>query len=164
MSYTSDFIYGGIDGTITTFAIVAGAAGANLSPKVVIALGLANVFADSFSMAAGRYLSAKTEEDESGVPRNPSPLNSAIVTFLSFIVMGLVPLSAFIYGYMLQHSGDKDLFPYAYTLTAMGLFFIGYVRGQVTKKNPIASGLQTLFIGGMAAIISFTIARKFTRI
>jgi len=164
MSHTSDFVYGGIDGTITTFAIVAGAAGANLDPKIIVILGLANVFADGFSMAAGRYLSAKAEEDELGTPREPSPINSAIVTFLSFVGMGLIPLSAFIYGYLLQRSGDKDLYPYAYALTAMGLFFVGYVRGQMNGTDPVASGMQTLLIGGLAAVISFFIAQGLTRI
>jgi len=63
-SYLRDWVYGGIDGSITTFAIVAGVFGAELSVKVIIILGLANVVADGFSMAAGNYLSTKSEQDE----------------------------------------------------------------------------------------------------
>lgn len=58
-----DLVYGGIDGSITTFAIVAGVAGAGLSPFVIVALGLANVLADGFSMAAGNYSATKAEKD-----------------------------------------------------------------------------------------------------
>ena len=58
-----DVVYGGIDGSVTTFAIVAGVAGAGLSPFVIVALGLANVLADGFSMAAGNYSATKTELD-----------------------------------------------------------------------------------------------------
>lgn len=58
-----DLIYGGIDGSVTTFAIVAGVAGAGLSPFVIVALGLANVLADGFSMAAGNYSATKSELD-----------------------------------------------------------------------------------------------------
>lgn len=58
-----DAIYGGIDGSVTTFAIVAGVAGAGLSPFVIVALGLANVLADGFSMAAGNYAGTKAELD-----------------------------------------------------------------------------------------------------
>jgi VIT1/CCC1 family predicted Fe2+/Mn2+ transporter len=58
-----DVIYGGIDGAVTTFAIVAGVAGAGLSPFVIIALGLANVLADGFSMAASNYSGTKAEQD-----------------------------------------------------------------------------------------------------
>ncbi|MBT3142659.1 hypothetical protein DS909_02405 [Phaeobacter gallaeciensis] len=58
-----DVVYGAIDGSVTTFAIVAGVAGAGLSPFIIVALGLANVFADGFSMAAGNYSGTKAELD-----------------------------------------------------------------------------------------------------
>ncbi len=62
-SYLSDFVYGGIDGAITTFAIVAGVMGASLSSGVILILGLANLLADGFSMAASNYSGTKTVTD-----------------------------------------------------------------------------------------------------
>ena len=56
-----DTIFGAIDGAVTTFAIVASVAGAGLSPLIVVALGLANVLADGFSMAAGNYTGTKAD-------------------------------------------------------------------------------------------------------
>lgn len=61
-SYLGDFILGAVDGAVTTFAIVAGAAGAGLSNGVVLVLGLANVLADGLSMAAGNFLRAKADQ------------------------------------------------------------------------------------------------------
>jgi VIT1/CCC1 family predicted Fe2+/Mn2+ transporter len=61
-NYLGDFILGAIDGAVTTFAIVAGAAGAGLSNGVVLVLGLANVLADGFSMAAGNFLKARSDQ------------------------------------------------------------------------------------------------------
>ena len=58
-----DVVYGGIDGSVTTFAIAAGVAGAGLSPVIIVALGLAHVLADGFSMAAGNYSGTKAELD-----------------------------------------------------------------------------------------------------
>lgn len=58
-----DAVYGAIDGAVTTFAIVAGVAGAGLSPFIIIALGVANVLADGFSMAAANYSGTKAELD-----------------------------------------------------------------------------------------------------
>lgn len=58
-----DAVYGAIDGAVTTFAIVAGVAGAGLSSFVIIALGIANVLADGFSMAAANYAGTKAELD-----------------------------------------------------------------------------------------------------
>ena len=54
-----DFIYGSIDGAVTTFAIVAGVVGAGLSPGIILILGFANLFADGFSMAAANYQASK---------------------------------------------------------------------------------------------------------
>lgn len=62
--YLRDAVYGGIDGAVTTFAIVAGIAGAGLPVRVVLALGVASILADGFSMAAGNYSATKTELDD----------------------------------------------------------------------------------------------------
>lgn len=62
--YLREWVYGGIDGVVTTFAIVAAVVGANLSPLIVLILGLANLIGDGFSMAAGSYSSTKAEVDK----------------------------------------------------------------------------------------------------
>jgi len=61
-NYLRDFIYGAIDGTVTTFAIVSGVAGAGLSSGIVIVLGVANLVGDGFSMAASNFLGTRAEE------------------------------------------------------------------------------------------------------
>ena len=63
-SYLRDWVYGGIDGAITTFAIVAGSVGAGFSDRVALILGVANIVADGFSMAAANYSGTKAEHDE----------------------------------------------------------------------------------------------------
>jgi VIT1/CCC1 family predicted Fe2+/Mn2+ transporter len=59
--YQAEFIYGGIDGSVTTFAVVAGATGAHFNTNIIVILGLANLLADGFSMSVGSYLSSKAE-------------------------------------------------------------------------------------------------------
>ena len=56
-------IFGGLDGILTSFAIVAGSAGGNLSPEVVLILGFSNIFADALSMGVGEFLSSKAENE-----------------------------------------------------------------------------------------------------
>ena len=63
-SYLRDWVYGGIDGTVTTFAIVAGVVGAHLLPRIILILGGANLLADGFAMAAGNYLATRSEQEE----------------------------------------------------------------------------------------------------
>jgi VIT1/CCC1 family predicted Fe2+/Mn2+ transporter len=58
----AEFVYGGIDGSITTFVVVAGAVGAGLDNSIIIILGFANLFADGFSMSIGAYMSPKSEK------------------------------------------------------------------------------------------------------
>jgi len=63
-SYLRDWIYGGIDGAVTTFAVVAGSLGADLSSKIILILGVANLLADGFSMAAANYSGSKSENED----------------------------------------------------------------------------------------------------
>lgn len=60
--FLGEFVYGGIDGSVTTFAVVAGSTGAHLESSVIIILGFANLIADGFAMSVGSYLSAKSEK------------------------------------------------------------------------------------------------------
>ncbi|HEX3035718.1 MAG TPA: VIT1/CCC1 transporter family protein [Thermodesulfobacteriota bacterium] len=63
-SYLRDWVYGGIDGTVTTFAVVSGVAGAELSSAIILILGFANLVGDGFSMAASNYSGTKAEKEE----------------------------------------------------------------------------------------------------
>jgi VIT1/CCC1 family predicted Fe2+/Mn2+ transporter len=63
-NYLRDWIYGGIDGSVTTFAVVTGVVGAHLSPAVIVIMGFANLFADGFSMAASNFLGTRAEHDD----------------------------------------------------------------------------------------------------
>jgi putative effector of murein hydrolase len=86
-NYISEIIYGGVDGLITTFAIIAGSSGANFSIKVLLILSISSIFADGFSMGISSYLAENA--------RINSKQNSYIVgliTFLSFIILGSLPL------------------------------------------------------------------------
>lgn len=78
--YVKDFVYGAIDGAVTTFAVVSGVAGAGLSSVVIIILGLGNILADGFSMAISNYLGTKADnqhvenerrEEEAEIEANP---------------------------------------------------------------------------------------------
>jgi vacuolar iron transporter family protein len=63
-NYLRDFVYGAVDGSVTTFAVVAGTLGANLETRIVLILGAANLIADGFSMAASNFLGTRAERDD----------------------------------------------------------------------------------------------------
>ena len=74
-SYLRDFISGAIDGTVTTFAIVSGVAGAGLSSEIIVILGAANLIGDGFSMAAGNFLGTRAEQQQRENARHAEELH-----------------------------------------------------------------------------------------
>ena len=150
--YLPEFVYGGIDGSITTFAVVAGVMGASLGSLVVLILGFANLLADGFSMAVSNYLSTKSDSDLNKKRPHKNPIKTGLATFISFFVMGLIPLLSFVSDLFIPL---ENVFLYSTILTAVGLFSVGFVKGEITRKRPFVSGLETLFIGGIAAALAF---------
>lgn len=220
--YIKSAVYGGLDGIITTFAVVAGVAGAELSAGVVLILGFANLIADGLSMAIGDFLSTKSENEyhkterereawevdnypegekkelvdlytEKGmtkedaetivglISRNKktwvdimmveelgiiesteSPLKNAVVTFLSFGVFGLIPILAYVLAYPIAFFRENT-FAVACTLTLLTLFTLGAVKVKVTGKNFFKSGLETVTVGGLAAIAAYLVGHFLRR-
>ena len=93
--YLPEFVYGGIDGAVTTFAVVSGVVGASLSPSIALILGFANLFGDGFSMAMSNYLSNISEE-ELKKKQDRADKKKALATFFSFVVVGFIPLLSFV--------------------------------------------------------------------
>lgn len=157
--YLAEFVYGGIDGAVTTLAVMAGAVGASLGPLVILILGIANLLADGFSMGVSSFLSTRSANElaaahEHAHPDQKSPLPTGLATFSSFVVIGLIPLLPFILAIPFP-----ALEPHSFTLsagfTALAFIIIGAVRGHVVQKNKYVTALTTLAIGGIAAAIAF---------
>lgn len=216
--YIKNLIYGGLDGIITTFAVVAGVAGASLNGGIVLIMGFANLIADGLSMAIGDYLSTKAEieyqqlerereswevehypegekqemielykakglseedaikitdilsknkdtwisvmmvEELGIVEEKESPIKNALVTFISFLIFGFVPLIAYVSSTFIPGMGDMT-FILACILTGVTLFILGALKVKVTVKNWFTSGLEMLMVGGIAAIAAFLIGK-----
>lgn len=214
--YIGEFVYGGIDGSVTTFAVVAGAAGANLDSSIVIILGFANLIADGFAMSVGSYLSNKSEleryekheqieywevdnlpekereeireiyadkgfegelldqvvkvitadrkrwvdvmmKEELGmVKEEKSPLAMGGVTFLSFILVGFIPLLVYVVDYA-SVSKVENPFLISIVLTSVAFAAIGWLKSAVNQTKAIQSILETLFLGAVAAGLSYLV-------
>lgn len=146
--YLPEFVYGSIDGTVTTFAIVSGIAGAALSPSLVLILGVANVLADGFSMASSNYLSERSR----GAGEKIVSVKTALATFFSFVLVGFIPLIPYIFNFTFFNYSNFEV---SCVFTGLTFLSIGYVRGYISKMNRLAAALETLLIGGVAAGISF---------
>lgn len=154
-------MYGAIDGTVTTFAVVAASAGAKLSSTVIIILGFANLIADGFSMGASAYLSAKSERDLK-VSKNEeheggeTPVGDGLATFAAFVVVGFIPVLMYVvdalFGLGLE---PTSLFASSCFLTGAAFMAIGIIKGQMTKTSQLKAAFETLALGGIAAAVAY---------
>lgn len=207
-NYIRDFIYGGVDGAVTTFAVVSGVAGAELTTNIVLILGFANLAADGFSMAGSNFLGTRAEiddykriekieyrhielapegereevrhiyrekgfegeelekavelitsdkdrwvktmlADEYGLPTEiRSPWLAAGSTFTAFIICGLVPLVPYLFS-----AGRSFLI--ACIATGITFFLIGSFKSRWSTHSWFRSGLETLFVGALAAGLAY---------
>lgn len=158
--YLPEFVYGGIDGAVTTFAVVAGVMGASLGSAIVLILGFANLFADGFSMAVSNYLSMKSGAELRRHRRSKfsldgkEPVKTGLVTFASFFIIGLIPLLPFVLAVFIPVI-EMYQFHLSILLTGLAFFSVGAVKGEVLQKHFLKSSFETFFVGGIAAVIAF---------
>lgn len=212
--YLKSWVYGGLDGIITTFAVVSGVIGAGLEASIILILGFANLIADGISMGVGDYLSTKSEREyydlekrretwevnnhpkgeidemievyekngfskedskkmvkllsknkkfwvktmmheELGLMKeNISPVKHGFVTFVSFLIFGLIPLSLYVFSAVFNVSISNG-FLLTSAFAGVAMFVLGSAKTRFTGKNWIRSGLETLTIGGVAASAAY---------
>jgi len=211
-----DFIFGAIDGTVTTFAVVSGVSGAGLSAGVLIILGVANLIADGFSMGISNFLGTRAERqqrartrseeeyhvkmfpegekeeirqifaskgfsgadlervvevitsdddrwvttmlrEEHGLPaEEASPWRAGLVTYLGFMIAGLLPLLPFIYQALVPGGLPQPLF-WSIALAGLVFFTIGALKSLYVEQHWYWAGLEILAIGGVAAGLAYLV-------
>jgi VIT1/CCC1 family predicted Fe2+/Mn2+ transporter len=152
--YLGDLIYGANDGLVTTFAVVSGVTGAALSPRTALILGLANLFADGFSMGASNFLAIRTVEAGRTAgqdPVEPFPARHGVATALAFVSAGSVPLLA----YAAAPPGIRFTVAVCATLTVM--FIAGSLRATVTSLQWWRAGLEMLAVGSAASAVAYAV-------
>jgi VIT1/CCC1 family predicted Fe2+/Mn2+ transporter len=153
--HIGDLVFGANDGIVTTFAVVSGVTGAQLSARVIIILGLANLLADGLAMGAGNYLGMRSEQEyqqnANGVVREGRvhAVGHGAAIFLAFVLAGSVPLLPFVL------APGEDGFALSCLGTAIALFAVGSLRTFVTRARWFISGLEMLLIGSLAAAAAY---------
>lgn len=141
-------VYGANDGVVTTFAVVAGVAGASLNPRIIVIMGIANLIADGLAMGLGDYLGEKSER-EMEKSRIRGIWHTGLTTFISFVVVGLAPLLPYLVG--TKGWSSQQLFAASICSTAAALFLAGSLRSVFTRKSWWSSGIEMLVVGALAA-------------
>lgn len=154
-------VFGANDGIVTTFAVVAGVAGAGLDARIVLILGIANLVADGFSMGVGDYLGEKAEtelhEHQSGkVTKRFQPIwMTGLITFISFLIAGSFPLLPYFARSLGADLAVRHQLFASVIATGIALFLVGSLRTVVSGGHWVRNGLQTLGIGAVAAAAAY---------
>lgn len=149
-SHVDQFVYGATDGTISTFAVVAGAQGGGLGAKTALILGFANLIADGISMGVSSYLG---EESAELVAEDFKPMKAVVKslwTFASFIVVGALPLLVYVYKFITA-SSDRYDFIVSCAFAFSAFVIIGLAKGLVSRSSIFRSVIETILLGGIAA-------------
>lgn len=223
-TYLREIVYGGNDGIVTTFAVVAGFAGAQADPATaavpvisVLLFGLANLFADGISMSLGSFLSIRADQDvyhstkakelheiindpgnefaetveilrrkgfsdidattiariyrkntaywtdfmmkdelEMSNPENEKPLYVGLWTLAAFTLFGAVPLLPYIFAFPLPY-----IFAVSVSFTGAALLLLALLRAAVTQRHTAKTVLETIFVGGLSALVAFAVGTFF---
>lgn len=89
-------------------------------------------------------------------PTHENPAYTALATFLSFVTFGSIPLLPYIFG-----AYPATAFFYACAATLLALVLLGILRFKVTVENPVKSILEIVAVGGLAAIVAYTVGTFF---
>ena len=144
--FLSEFIYGSIDGLITTFAIISSSIGASIPNAYIIIISIASLLSDGYSMGVSRYLSYTAELKKNVQTKNP--FISGIYTFISFVIIGSIPILPFIFL-------KDNIFQTSLIITLVLFLLIGIIKGLVLNTCIIKNAIEILLLGGSAALISY---------
>jgi VIT1/CCC1 family predicted Fe2+/Mn2+ transporter len=148
--YIRDLVYGSNDGIITTFAVVSGVAGGQLSTLAVLVVGVANLAADGASMGIGNFLAIRADEQARIADELPEleshRLKHGLATLLAFVAAGAIPLVA----YLLPLPPARQLL-WSTIMTFASLFLFGAGRAAISRGRWWWTGLETLLLGAIVA-------------
>ncbi len=159
-------VFGINDGLVSNTALILGVGGATDDSGFVLLAGAAGLIAGSLSMAAGEYLSVRSQiemlekqlaGEELGIGPGDvdSPFAAAISSFLSFAVGAAVPLLPF------AVTGGTTALAAGTSLALLALFLAGVATSLFTGRGAIRSGLRMAAIGGGAAAVTHAVGRLF---
>jgi len=154
-------VYGANDGIITTFAVVAGVAGAGLAPQIVIILGISNMIADGLSMGLSDYLGERSEQRMKKHLKEKYAdehlWQTGVITFTAFVIAGSFPLLPYFLGMILSGMSVDNQFLYSIVCTGVVMFLVGSLRTLAIGGSYIRNGLEMLFIGAVAAGVAYAL-------
>ena len=158
--YLREIIFGFEDSFVSTLGTITGVAAGSGSSDIVILSGSVLIVVEAVSMAAGSYLSSKTEEEVEQTHAHhrenhlrEHPIVAGGVMFLSYLVGGIFPLLPYLF-----LSVEQALWP-SVVLTFVLLFVLGAWKTRFTKRSWWKSGTEMVIVCAAAAALGYLIGR-----
>lgn len=154
-----EIVFGLEDGMVSTLGAVTGLAGATDSQALVIVSGFVIIAVESLSMAAGTYLSNKSEQRAEDIAHNhnhnhnKNPIKDGAYMGFSYIVGGTIPL--YPYWFFPVHLA----IPLSIVSVVIALFALGFYSGKLTRINPLRNGLEMISISLSAAVLGYIVGK-----
>jgi vacuolar iron transporter family protein len=162
-----EIIFGMEDGTVSTLGVIVGIAAGTNNRYVVVLSGFVVIFVESLSMAAGTFLSNKSNleahirDDKHNLFARlfhhhslfKDPAKESLSMGLSYVLGGMVSLLFFLFLPPLV-----AILP-AVIISLAFLFVVGFFKGKIVEVNPFRSGIEMMSISASAAAIGYTIGK-----
>lgn len=159
LPFLREIVFGLEDGMVSTLGAITGIAGATGNKSLVIISGLVIVAVESLSMAAGTYLSNKSELQAEDVLNHNhkkitnKPIIDGIYMGFSYILGGFIALTSYLI------LPINIAMPSSIIITVFALFTVGAVKGKITENNSVKSGLEMTTVSLTAALLGFVIGK-----
>lgn len=150
--YLRSLMFGLQDGIVSTTGVVVGISTGISDKNIIVLAALVAVMVEASSMAAGQYSSEKAvhQMDKTG-KHTDSLLLGALIMFIAYLVGGMfsvIPTLIF------RQPEAKII---AIMFSFVGLFLIGYLKGQLVDHKPLKSAMELFIIGGVATLIGIIV-------
>lgn len=149
-------VFGAMDGTISTLAVIAGVAGATSNNFIILIAGLSAMLAEAISMGFSSYSSARVRERILGHKKGvgKASVKEGVLFWLVTMGGGAIPLIPFVFSVRLD--GISGLWLSA-LLSTLFLFIIGFYSGKITKRSPWKDGIFNAAVGMIAAAATYAV-------
>lgn len=158
LTYTRNFIFGAEDSLVSTVGLLTGVAVGGLSRSEIILTGFTLIIVEAFSMGIGSYLSESTTEESYLKPTIAfkESLTASIVMFISYILVGLIPLLPF----TLSNNNNTSII-ISITITLIALFILGIISSKLLNLRLLRTSIRMAVLGGIAISIGLAVGQLF---
>lgn len=149
--YLRSSLFGFEDALVSTTGMVVGISIGTTNLKFILLAAFVTIAVEAVSMGAGEFLSDEAVHELDRKKTRDNTLISAFAMFLSYIIGGLIPVIPIIFLSHIQGIIGSIV------LAFVGLFVLGFVKGQIVKVNKVRSAMEMLIIGGVACAIGIIV-------